>query len=64
MIPDGEMDEIRRIARSERLTVVEWARRALRAALTEQGRRDHKLKALREAAKHSFPTADIDQMLE
>ncbi|HUJ22571.1 MAG TPA: hypothetical protein VLX58_13660 [Bryobacteraceae bacterium] len=66
LLPDSEMDEIRRIARRDHLTVGEWARRALRAARSKQSGGDPKakLKVLREAVKYSFPTADIDQMLE
>jgi hypothetical protein len=66
VLPDSEMDEIRRMARREHLTVGEWARRALRLARSSQagGDRERKLKAIRKAAKLSYPTADIDQMLE
>jgi len=66
VLPDSEMDEIRRMARREHLTVGEWARRALRLARSSQagGDPERKLKAIRKAAKLSYPTADIDQMLE
>jgi hypothetical protein len=66
LLPDAEMDEIRRLARRERLSVGEWARQALRRARSTQSSGDPqaKLKVLREAVKHSYPTADIDQMLE
>lgn len=66
LLPDAEMEEIRRIARRERLTVGEWARRALRLARSKQPAVDPqaRLKLLREAVKLSYPTADIDQMLE
>jgi len=66
LLPDAEMDDIRRIARREHITVGEWARRALRAARSKQAAGDPqaKLKVLREAVKYSFPTADIDQMLQ
>jgi hypothetical protein len=59
------MAEIRRLARSERLTVGEWVRRTLREARMRRPivDRETKLKAIREAAQYSFPTADIDQML-
>ncbi|HKW98532.1 MAG TPA: hypothetical protein VJN43_12420 [Bryobacteraceae bacterium] len=66
LLPDAEMAEIRRLARREHLTVGEWARRTLRAARAEQPAVDveTKLRMIREAAKLSYPTADIDQMLE
>ena len=46
------------------MTVTRWFRRALRAA--RRGRRRTaaaKLRAVAEAARHEFPTADIDEML-
>jgi hypothetical protein len=48
------------------VTVGEWVRRALRDARSHQPIHDaqFKLKAIRKAAEYSFPTADIDQMLE
>jgi len=65
-LPDSEMAEIRRFARRDQVTVGEWARRALREACSRQPIHDaqFKLKAIRTAAEYSFPTADIDQMLE
>lgn len=62
---DPEYREIQRIARAHRMTVAEWVRQALRAArrrepVTDTGR---KLATIRNAARHSFPTADVDQML-
>ena len=65
LLADREMDEIRRLARRDRLAVGEWVRRILREARSR--RPDHKpqlkLKAVRSAAEYSFPTADIEQML-
>ena len=58
------MLEIQRLARRDRLTVGEWARRALREARCQKPVADAnaKIKAIRDAAAHSFPTADNDQM--
>jgi len=53
------MKKIRTIARR---TLAEWVRRALRTARVEADRR-RKLQVLRAATAHSFPTADIDEML-
>jgi hypothetical protein len=66
LLPDAEMDEIRRIARREHLTVGEWARRVLRLARSDKasGDPERKLRAIRKAATYSFPTADIEQMLD
>jgi hypothetical protein len=65
LLPDQEMNEIQRFARRERLTVGEWVRRALRDARMRQpvNEPEAKLKAVRKAARYSFPTADIDRML-
>lgn len=65
LLPDQEMTEIQRFARRERLTVGEWVRRVLRDARMRQPVHDPetKLKAIRTAAHHSFPTADIERML-
>lgn len=65
LLPDSEMDEIRRIAKRERVTVGEWVRHALRTARARQPLSEPqiKLKAIRQAADYSFPTADIQKML-
>ena len=65
LLPDPEMDEIRRLARRERLTIGEWVRRVLREARSRRPVHapQWKLKAVRKAAEYSFPTADIEQML-
>jgi hypothetical protein len=65
LLPDQEVSDIQRLARREHLTVGEWVRRALRE--TRAGRPsvepETKLEAVRRAAKYSFPTADVRQML-
>jgi hypothetical protein len=65
VLGESELREIRQAARRERLTVSEWVRRCLRDARRRQPGRDagHKLQAIRAAARHAFPTADIGQML-
>ena len=65
LVPGPEMDEIRRIARREGLTVGEWVRRTLREARLLQPVHEpqFKLRAIRKAAGYSFPTAEIGQML-
>jgi hypothetical protein len=47
------------------MTVAEWVRQVLRAARRRAPRTNSrkKIEAIRAAARHSFPTADIDQML-
>ncbi len=65
LLPDHEMDEIRRLARRQGVTVGECVRQVLRKARSQQSIRepDAKLKAVRKAVQHSFPTADIEDML-
>ena len=66
LVDEREWREIRRTARAQRMTVAEWVRQALRAARRREsgGDVEKKLAALRCAVRHSFPTADIDQMNE
>ncbi|MGA2878183.1 MAG: antitoxin [Bryobacteraceae bacterium] len=65
LLPDQEMSEIQRFAKREHVTVGEWVRRVLREARAARPtiEPEAKLKAVRRAAKHAFPTADISQML-
>lgn len=66
LLSESEMDEIRRLARRERLSIGEWVRRTLREARSRRPVHEPqwKLKAVRAAAEYSFPTAEIDQMLD
>ena len=66
LLPDSEMKEIERLARRERLTVGEWVRRALREARASRPARppEAKLNAVRKAAAYSFPTGDIERILQ
>jgi hypothetical protein len=65
LLEEPEMREIQRAARSQRMTVAEWVRQALRSARRREplGDVEKKRAAIRSAARHRFPTADIDQML-
>ena len=65
VLDEAELHEIRRAARRDRLTVSEWVRRCLREARRRQPARDadRKVQAIRAAARHEFPTADIVRML-
>ncbi len=66
LLPEPDMDEIRKLARRERVTVGEWVRRALREARSHRSvlEPQSKLKSVRKAVQCSFPTADVGQMLE
>lgn len=65
LLEDAEYRALHRVARAHRMTVAEWVRQALRNArrrepLTDVGK---KLGIVRAAARHSFPTGGIDQVL-
>ena len=64
LLEEPEWREVQRAARAERMTVAEWVRQALRAArrATSVRAADAKISAIRTAAAHAFPTADIAQM--
>jgi 16S rRNA U516 pseudouridylate synthase RsuA-like enzyme len=66
LLDEGDLEQIRRIAEREGMTVSEWVRRVLRQAGRGRASGDpaRKLAAVRSAARHSFPTGDIEQMLD
>jgi hypothetical protein len=66
LLDDSEFDEIRRVARRHHMTVAEWVRQALRVARRDEPATEpqRKLLVLREAGRHAYPTAGIDQMLD
>jgi hypothetical protein len=54
------------VARSRHMSLAEWVRQALERARRHEplGTVEKKLEAIRSAARHESPTADIDTMLE
>lgn len=64
VLHDEEFEQLREVAREQGLSVSEWVRQALRRARTERPAHDRvrKLAAVRAAARHDFPTADIAEM--
>ena len=66
VLDDEELAEIRHVAETQHLTVAEWVRQSLRAARREQPVYDveTKIRAVREAAQHSYPAADVGDMLD
>ena len=64
LFDEAELRDIRRVAAQRRVTVAEWVRQALREARSGVSTVpvERKLMAVREAMRHSYPTADIDQM--
>jgi len=66
ILQDPEYREIQRMARSRHMSLAEWVRQALERARRREplGAVEKKLEAIRSAARHESPTADIDTMLE
>jgi hypothetical protein len=66
LFEDDELQELQRLARQHRMTTAEWVRRSLRAARDAESGADigQKLAVVRQAASNSFPTADIESMLD
>lgn len=65
-----EFEQIRMMARRQRMSVDDWILKVLREAHRSQPQRgaeaeeaDRKLALLDRAMEYEFPTADIDQML-
>jgi hypothetical protein len=65
ILPDSEYREIQQAARSQQLSIAEWARQTLVQACRREASADEekKLAAVRIAVKHESPTADIETML-
>jgi hypothetical protein len=66
ILSDAELASLKEVAAREGVTVSEWVRRSLREASRRQttGRVDDRLTAVRVAADYTFPTADINAMLD
>ncbi|PYS40404.1 MAG: antitoxin [Acidobacteria bacterium] len=66
ILDDEELRDIQRMARMKHMTVAEWVRQVLRAARRGESTGDpsRKLQAIQAAARHSFPSGDIESMLE
>jgi hypothetical protein len=66
ILDDEELREIQRMAEKKQMTVAEWVRQALRAARRGESTGDpsRKLQAIQAAARHGFPSPDIDRMLD
>jgi hypothetical protein len=65
ILQDPEYREIQRAANAQRMTIAAWVRQALAMARRREpvGDSGKKLDVVRAAARHSYPTADIDTML-
>ena len=62
---EREYREIKRAARRQGLSLSDWVRQSLAEARvrTVRGSAERKRAAVREAVRHEFPTAEIDEML-
>jgi hypothetical protein len=65
ILRDPEYREIKRAARSRRMSIAEWVRQALDQAHRREpvGKVGKKLEVIRAAARLDYPTGDIGQML-
>jgi hypothetical protein len=63
LLDDSELREIQQIAQDRQMTTEQWVREVLSEARRRESRVEDKLEAVRKAVRHSFPTADIEQML-
>jgi len=65
-VEETELREFERVARTRQMSVTRWALETLREArnLGAQKTVGEKVEAVRRAARHKFPTADLPQMLE
>lgn len=66
LLNEEEMAALKAATKRQRTTVSEYVRRALREARRAEPSREvaTKLKIVREAAEHAYPTADADVMEE
>jgi hypothetical protein len=65
ILKDPEYKDIQRMARSRHMSIAEWVRQALDLARRREpgvgvGK---KLEVIRAAARHDYPSGDIDRML-
>jgi hypothetical protein len=65
ILKDPEYREIQRAARSQRMSIAAWVRRALDLARSQEpaGGVSKKIEVIRAAARHEYPVNDIDGML-
>ncbi|MGA3324314.1 MAG: CopG family transcriptional regulator [Terriglobia bacterium] len=65
ILKDPEYREVKRAARSRRMSIAEWVRQALVLAHRREpvGKVGKKLEVIRAAARLDYPTGDVDHML-
>ncbi len=62
---ESECRDIKKLARRNQMSVSEWVRHAIRAMRSREPTQlsTRKLAAVRPAARHEFPVADVEHML-
>ena len=65
LLPELEYRRISRLAKRRGIPLAEWVRAVIREAYQREsiGSPDRKLAAVREGARHAFPSGDIGEML-
>lgn len=65
LFEEEELAEIQALARSRQQTTAAWVRDAIRHAreASQYAAPESKLRAIRAAVAHSYPVADIDELL-
>jgi hypothetical protein len=65
ILQDPEYRDIQRMARARHMSIAAWVRQALATARQAEPLKEaaKKLDAIRDAARHEFPSADIEDML-
>jgi hypothetical protein len=65
ILQDPEYREIKKMARSRRMSLAQWVRQALALARRVEplGDPGKKLEVIRAAARHDYPVGDIEQVL-
>ena len=65
ILKDPEYREIQRVARSRHMSIAQWVRQALDLARRREpvGEVGKKLEVIRAAARHDYPSGDIESML-
>ncbi len=65
LLDEAEFEELREEACRHGVSVSSWVRQALREARRREprGDADRKLAAVRQAVRHEFPTAEIEDMV-
>ena len=65
LLDEDEYEAVKATALAKQMTVAEWVRQTLRrGTLTSPQAIEAKLRAIKEASRHNYSTADIDVMLQ